>query len=485
MQKIFLTAVKNVAQGQLQGECLKTRKAAEGAWDDIVLKAKQFNELPEEGVSQNEIIEMCKEWSKYETVRWNGTKQFASGSVYHGEGLIDLQKEIFSLFAVSNPLHPEIFGFTAKMEREIVRMTAEYFWGTEDTCGIVTTGGTASIIMAVRTFKQRGLKKGILEPELVVPEGVHAAFDKACELMEVKIKFAPIDPKTFIVNVREMEKLINSNTIGIVGSTPNYAHGTMDPIEELSKLALKKDVLLHVDCCLGSFLMPTLKRMGKIDAKFGFDLPGVSTISIDTHKFGFTVKGSSVLLYKNRDLRREGYFSAVDWNGGIYITPGIPGSRTGAITACTWAVMVSQGRKGYQKHTKNIMDTVEIMTKGVNSIPELQLHGDPVSSVIAFSFKDAKYCPFALAEAMSKNKWSLSKLQNPNSLHICVTNCHVGHAEKFVEALQKSVFDVVNHPEKYKGGESAFYGACVAIPDGGVKSTLVRYFMDGFIDGPK
>jgi len=252
-QKIFLATVKNVARGQLDGECLKTRKAAEDAWAKIVLDAPQFNELPDKGIGREELLTMCKGWAAYEKKRWNGEKQFASGSVYHGEdGLIDVQKEIFSLFAVSNPLHPEIFGYTAKMEREIVRMSADYFFGTEDTCGIVTSGGTASIIMAMRTFKQWGFAKGITEPEVVAPFGVHAAFDKACELMEIKLIFAPLDEDTFTVKVGEMEKLINSNTIGIVGSTPNYAHGTMDPIVELSNLAIRKNILLHVDCCLGS-----------------------------------------------------------------------------------------------------------------------------------------------------------------------------------------------------------------------------------------
>jgi sphinganine-1-phosphate aldolase len=474
--------------GTIDSEGAKIRDSVRNTWSKEVLSTKANLEIPKEGLSQEELLGMVRRWSQLDRRSWDGTKAYVSGSVYHGDDLAELQKEVFALYAYSNPLHPDQFEFSTKMESEIVAMTRNWLWGDEDVVGVCTSGGTESIMNAVKTFRDWGRSVGITQPEIVAPMSVHAAFDKACYLMGLELIKLDVDMKTGTVNMKDVRRAVNSNTVALVGSAPNYPYGIVDPIEEMAALAKSKGIKLHVDCCLGSYLLPMFKRMGRPVPKFGFDVDGVSTISIDNHKYGYSCKGSSVLLFRNAELRKHCYFSCVEWVGGIYITPTIPGSRPGCISACTWAVMMHLGQNGYERIANDIAETVDCMRKGIDEIPELQLIGNPCSSVLSFGWVEGidvkKYNVYYIAEALMKHGWSIKKLQHPAVLHVCVTNVMTGKAPLFVDALKKAVTEVLQDPDQFQGGEAAMYAAGVSIPDTGTKSLLLINYLDAVLEGP-
>ena len=239
--------------------------------------------------------------------------------------------------------------------------------------------------MAIRAYKNWAREqKSIYHPELVVCQTAHAAFMKACEMYDIKCVIVTPNSKTFAVDPAVFRKAINSNTIAIVGSTPDYAHGVMDPITELSKLALEHDIGLHVDCCLGSFLLPTLQRMGYDIPAFDFEVPGVTSISADTHKFGYAQKGTSVVMFRDNTLRRHAYFTYTTSSIGMYCTPTIAGSRSGGIVAACWSAMMNMGEEGYQREAQLIMSAVHVLKEGIADIDGIEVCGSPVMSVVAW-----------------------------------------------------------------------------------------------------
>jgi len=264
-----------------------------------------------------------------------------------------------------------------------------------------------------------------------------------------------------------------------LGSAPTFPQGILDPIEALSKLALERQVGLHVDACLGSFLLPFLPACGYTLPVFDFRLPGVSSLSADTHKYGYAPKGTSVLMYSSQELRAYQYFVAPDWTGGIYASPGMPGSRPGGLIAAAWAAMVAMGRSGYEHCARVIMESATAIAKGIPLIPGLRVLGTPAMSVVAFASSDPSLNVFAVGEAMSKRHWNLNTLQHPASVHICCTYMHRGDvATKFLTDLADSVQQVRQHPELFKKGSAAIYGLAESLPD----TSLITDMCKGFLD---
>eukprot|EP00494_Astrolonche_serrata_P030033 UN30300 len=260
--QLFIKVGRTVASGTVNAQLDKMAKDFEYVWvpETRPSECKQFKVLPSEGLKEEEVIKYLTKWAKFEKRQWDGEELYQSGCVYHGAGFQELSTKAFELFHITNGLHLDTFIFTTKMSTEIVSMTAQLFNPTKETCGLLTSGGTESIILAVKSFRDWGKTKGITEPELVIPVTAHAAFCKGCEMMNIKIVKVPIHYDTWTVDLIALEKAINKNTIGIVGSSPNFPYGTIDPIPEMAKIARKHNIQLHVDCCLGSFMVPILKQ---------------------------------------------------------------------------------------------------------------------------------------------------------------------------------------------------------------------------------
>jgi glutamate/tyrosine decarboxylase-like PLP-dependent enzyme len=314
-----------------------------------------------------------------------------------------------------------------KMESEIISMTAKMLNGdtvkdhdsADEVCGTVTSGGTESIIMAMKTYRDFArAEKNIDEPEIIVPHTAHPAFDKAGEYFRIKMVHIPVAEPDFRVDPQALEAHINVNTVAIVGSAGNYPYGLIDPLEELSDIAVKHKIGFHVDGCLGGFILPWIEKLGYNVPVFDFRLPGVTSMSADTHKYGYALKGTSVVLYRSNKLRRYQYFNVPDWAGGMYASPTTAGSRSGGLTAATWASMVYLGEEGYLKAAKAIMKVADAIKEGVAEIPELTLIGDPT---FVISFRSDELDVFHVNDFMKTRGWRFNCLQLPPGMHFCVT----------------------------------------------------------------
>lgn len=440
-------------------------------------------EIPEKGRSRENVMAQMEEMRSLEEPRWK--EGYVSGAVYHGdEDYIEFLNEVYAINSQSNPLHSDLWPSNVKFESEIVSMSANMLGGNtggeidplERTCGVVTSGGTESILLAMKAYRDRARKRrGISNPEMVVPSTAHAAFDKAADYFRMEIKHVPVGDD-FRADVEATRKAITRNTVVMVGSAPSFPHGVIDPIEPLSNIATEHGIGFHVDACLGGFVLPWAEKLGYDVPPFDFRLGGVTSISADTHKFGYAFKGTSVVLYRGLDLRHFQYFKTTNWPGGVYFTPTFAGSRPGALNAVCWAAMVSNGRDGYMDSTRRILETAEFIREGIDEIPMLYVLGDPLW-VIAFASDELDV--YEILDFMSEKGWNLNGLQNPPSVHICVTLRHTqaGVAERFLQDLEEAS----RHAGKVKeSGERkiALYGMATLFPD----KTLVERGLDLYMD---
>jgi len=444
-----------------------------------------FTHLPRTGRGREKIIAEMEALKAREESKWKDG--FVSGAVYHGdEDHIDFLNRVYALNSQSNPLHTDVWPSTTKFEAEVVAMTANMLHAdsvTEDldaddeVCGVISSGGTESILLAMKTYRDWARDiKGISKPEMVVPKTAHAAFDKASQYFNIKMKRISID-KDFRADVDKTRDAITDNTIVIVGSAPQFPHGVIDPIEQLSELAREHDVGFHTDACLGGFVLPWAEKLGYEVPLFDFRLPGVTSISVDTHKYGYAAKGSSVILYRSPELRRYQFYTTTDWPGGLYLSPTFAGSRAGALSATAWATMLALGEEGYLKITRRILETGETVKKGIEAIPELYILGKPLWD-IAFSSETLDI--YKIMDFMGEKKWSLNGLQMPAAVHICLTHRHTqpGLAEKFIEDLKSAVKYVKEHPDKETEGVGRLYGMSASIPIKGVVDAFLKRYMD-------
>lgn len=338
----------------------------------------------------------------------------------------------------------------------------------------------------------------------ILPDTAHTAFRKAGEYFNIKIHLVACPAPAYQVDVHRVSRLINANTILLVGSAPNFPHGIIDDIAALSKLAVRRRLPLHVDCCLGSFLVPFLERAGFETAPFDFRLRGVTSISCDTHKYGFAPKGNSTVLYRSRQLRTYQYFVSPDWSGGVYASPGIAGSRPGALIAGCWVSLMRVGEAGYLDACAKIVGTAKKIAEAVTTTSpvlgaELELVGRPLVSVVAFRVRDASTLDiYDVADGMTAKGWHLNALQNPPAMHVAVTMPLTKVWEKLVADLEAVIEterekervraveagEVPGAANRKKGGAAkqgdtaALYGVAGSLPNKAVVVDLARGFLD-------
>ncbi|KAJ2309391.1 Dihydrosphingosine phosphate lyase [Coemansia sp. RSA 2705] len=461
----------------VQRNIAKAIKDIENSMNIDIPGETKFVSIPEHPMSDEEILAVLERRQNEAGVDWKNGR--ASGAVYHGgEELARLTNQAYAMFNLSNPLHPGVFPGLRRLEAEVVRMVLNLYNGSSECCGTTTSGGTESIIMAVRAHVVWGRKtRGIERPNIVVPITAHAAFDKAAEYFDIGITHVPVDQKTQRVEVKALERAIDSDTVLIVGSSATYPHGVADDLVALNDLALKHKVGFHIDSCLGSFIMPFLKEAGFPEVVCDFRLPGVTSISCDTHKYGFAPKGTSVVMYANKQLRHYQYFTIATWPGGIYASPTIAGSRCGAVIASCWAAMAKMGRDGYLQECKNIVGCRIKLQRAVEQIPELYVVGEPTSSVVAFASRWPVNI-YGVMDEMKHRGWDLNPMQDPPCLHIACTRLTVPVADEFIRDLNESVVAVKANPDGYTKGSQAIYGFAATVPD----STIVDEVAQGFID---
>lgn len=469
-----LPHVKNMIEKEIT-------KMSDGMSDDLnkaIDNTPYLVKLPEKGWSTEKIIEEATRYTEFGTFKWESG--CASGTVYNGsKDLTDVMTKVYGLSAWTNPLHPDVFPGVRKMEAEVVRMCCTLFNGDKDSCGCMTTGGTESIVMAVKAYRDYAINvRGIKKPEILVPVSAHAAFDKASYLLAMRIRHVPLDEKTMKVNVQAMRKMINKRTCMLVVSAPQFPHGVIDPVEEVAALGEEYSIPVHVDACLGGFLIPFMEEAGYPLPPFDFRVKGVTSISADTHKYGYAPKGSSVIMYRNSSWRHHQFFVTPDWPGGIYATATIGGSRSGGIVAACWAALMYHGLQGYIDYTSKIIQTAKKIEEGCRQIPGIFVFGKPDVSVVALGSNEFNI--YIVSDRMTKRGWNLNALQFPSSIHLAVTVLHTqsGVADKFISDVREISEDILKNPPEDVGGSAALYGMAQSIPDRSLVGELAWCYLD-------
>jgi len=437
-----------------------------------------FPRLPEDGLPRAEVTGLVERLAAAEESRWrNG---YASGAVYHGDPEhVAFLNRVYAAQSQSNPLHPDLWPSATKFEAEIVSMTANMLGARHAdpaarVAGTVSSGGTESILLAMKTYRDFArARRGIAEPEIVAPVTAHAAFDKAARYFDMPLVRVPVDAG-FKADLTAMADAITERTAVVVGSAPTFPHGVIDPIPEIAALAAEHGAGCHVDACLGGFIVPWAERLGYPVPPFDFRLPGVTSMSADAHKYGYAAKGSSVVLYRGKDLRQFQYYTTADWPGGLYLSPTFAGSRPGALSATCWAAMVSIGERGYTEAARRILETGAKVRDGIGQIPGLRVLGDPLW-VIAFAAEDGLDV-FQVLENMGARGWSLNGLQRPAAVHIAVTLRHTrpGVADRFLADLRESAEEVRANPG-VSTGMAPVYGMAASLPEELVHAMLGAY----------
>jgi glutamate/tyrosine decarboxylase-like PLP-dependent enzyme len=437
-----------------------------------------FPRLPEHGVPRAEVAGLIERLAAAEEPRWRGG--FASGAVYHGDPAhVAFLNRVYAAQSQSNPLHPDLWPSTTKFEAEIVAMTADMLGARHagpaaPVAGTVSSGGTESILLAMKAYRDYArARRGITEPEIVAPVTAHAAFDKAARYFGMPLIRVPVD-SGFRADLAAMADAVTERTAVVVGSAPTFPHGIIDPIPQIAALAAERGTGCHVDACLGGFIVPWAERLGYPVPPFDFRLPGVTSMSADTHKYGYAAKGSSVVLYRGKDLRQFQYYTTADWPGGLYLSPTFAGSRPGALSATCWAAMVSIGENGYLEAARRILETGAKVRDGIAGIPGVRVLGDPLW-VIAFATEDGPDV-FQVLENMSHRGWSLNGLQRPAAVHIAITLRHTlpGVADRFLADLRESVDEVRANPG-VSTGMAPVYGMAASLPGELVHAMLAAY----------
>jgi sphinganine-1-phosphate aldolase len=464
------------------------RKVASSLRDDVKKHRPtelRFDALPKDGIATTTILDQLEKFSIAESPSWRDGR--VSGGVYHGDQThIEFLNKVYALYSQANPLHADVWPSVARFEADIVNYSARIFGADPNTeeeqkiCGTLSSGGTESIMLAMKSYRDYARKhRGIRHGNIVAPVSAHPAFDKAAHTLDIQMIRTPVDADGR-ANIEAMKAAVNEQTIAMIGSACSFPHGVIDPIEALSSFALRRGVGFHTDACLGGFILGFANEAGFPVPKFDFSLPGVTSMSADTHKFGYAAKGTSVVLYRGKALRRSQYFTSPEWTGGLYVTPGFAGSRPGALIASAWATMMSLGRDGYVKHTRSILEAAREIRRAIEENPELRVVGDPLW-VIAFTSSEVDV--YRVLDEMSKRGWSLNGLQSPPAVHICVTLRHTqpGVVQKFAEDLRASVRAVRDLPPS-KDGMAPVYGLASSLPFKGMVSDLLCAYIDALYD---
>ena len=391
--------------------------------------------------------------------------------------ILEVAKEAYNAFFSENALNPMAFPSLRRMETEIVGMALSMLNAPEGAAGTMTSGGSESLLLAVKTA--RDARPDVVDPEMILPVTAHPALLKAAHTTRVKPVIVPTTP-AFGADVDAVKRALTDKTILVVGSAPQYPHGVMDPIADLAKLAEERGILCHVDACIGGFVLPWVDKLGYPVPPFDFRLSGVTSISADVHKYGYAAKGASIVMYRTRELRKKQFFVCGDWPGGLFGSPSVLGTRPGGAIAAAWAVMNYLGEEGYLDLARRAMAATKGIMAAVRETPGLHVIGEPVASILAIG-GDESLDLYVLAEKMEERGWRLDKQQRPASLHLTISPAHDAVVDAFAEdltACTKAAREAKARGEQPQGS-AAMYGMLGSLPDRAMVDGALLEFMDG------
>ena len=393
-------------------------------------------------------------------------------------------KESYHRFACENGLNPAAFKSLKKFETEVISATADILNGTKDVCGVVTSGGTESCLMAVKTYRDMARdKRRVKQPEMIMPETAHVAWFKASEYFGVKIRLVPL-LDDFTPDLKKLERMINRRTVMILGSAPEYPHGTIDPIAAMGEIAQKRKIPLHVDACVGGFILPFMAMNGEELPLWDYRVPGVTSISADIHKYGYAAKGASTITYRNLDYLRYQMFVYQNWPGGVFASSALLGTRPGGAYAAAWGVLQYFGKKGYRALASDTLEAVNRLKAGVEEIPELAVIGNPQGPLFAYKSINPELNIYAVGDQMDAMGWQVNRNQYPPGLHAMVTAQHLKVVDQYLDDLKKAVATVRARPELAEEGGAATYGMLAHVPlRGMVKKKVLEMYSEQYRAG--
>ncbi len=341
---------------------------------------------------------------------------------FAGDDVLDVAKQAYLAFFSENGLGPKAFPSLARFEREVLAMTLGLLHGGPHARGAMTTGGTESILLAVKAARDRARsRRGCLGvPEIIAPQTAHPAFDKAAHFLGLRVTRVPV-AADFRADPVAMADAVGPETIMLVGAAPAFPHGVMDPIAALGSIAVARDLWLHVDACVGGFIAPFAQRLGAAVPPFDFAVEGVRSISADLHKYGFAAKGASTILYRDQESFAHQAYRFDDWPRGAYATQTLVGTRPGGAIAAAWAVMNYLGEDGYLRITARILAVRRALEDGVRALG-LEVWGEPQLGIV--SFGTASLDMAAVADAMDARGWMTGRLTAPPGLHLMLNLTH-------------------------------------------------------------
>jgi glutamate/tyrosine decarboxylase-like PLP-dependent enzyme len=388
-----------------------------------------------------------------------------------------LVKEAASMFMIENGLSPMTFPSLLKMENEVISMVLSLMEGDDKTVGCLTAGGTESIFMAIKSARDwaRKEKPEIEKPQMVVPVTAHPAWNKAAHYLGIDIVMVPVDDG-FRADPQAMQAAINENTIIIGATAVTYPHGMVDPIEAIGAIAAENKLWMHVDACLGGLMLPFLRKLGYAVPAYDFRVGGVTSISADIHKYAYTPKGISTVLYRNSDLRKYQFFMYADWPGGVYGTPSMAGGRPGGVLAAAWAVLNHLGEDGFLRLAQDARVATERLMAGIEEIPPLFVLGEPEATVFAFGGHGVNI--YELSARLKERGWHAEAQHLPASLHMTVSPIHNTVVDDFLEDLKKAVVDLPSVDAKDVSDMSAMYGMIGTMTDRKMAKEFALAYLD-------
>jgi len=389
--------------------------------------------FPSQPTSADQILDSITEMQKGDA-DWRHGRLFSL--IYHSESELEevakaAYMSCFSLNALSHGAFPSL----AHMEAEIIGMTADLL-GQPGAPGSLTSGGSESNFLALKTARDRMREviPQIKEPEVIVPWSGHPSLSKASGYLGLKVIRAKLDSEQR-ADLASVKKSITPDTILIVGSAPSWPHGVVDPIVEMAKLASSRNVMMHVDACVGGFVLPFAKRLGRPVPEFDLTVDGVTSISADIHKFGYSSKGASVVLYRTDDIYAFQPFDFEDWTGGDYAVSTVLGSRPGGAVAAAWATLRYLGLPGYLELTRRALAATEGFMNAVNEVEGFYVEGDPQYNLFAFGSRDLDIR--AVFVGLEEAGWHpLLQGNPPSSLHLTLTPSHDRVVDEFGHDLR-------------------------------------------------
>jgi len=393
--------------------------------------------------------------------------------------VLEVAKDAYLRFFSENALNPMTFPSLRRFESEVLDMAQGLLHAPDGAAGSMSSGGSESLLLAVKTARDwaRAERPDVKAPQMLLPVTAHPALLKAAHMVGIEPVLVPVRAD-FTADVDAAKRLVTDRTILVVGSAPQYPHGVLDPIAELAALAESRGVLCHVDACIGGFFLPWVEDLGYDVTPWDFRVRGVTSISADLHKYAYTAKGASIVMYRTRALRRYQHFVHADWPGGLFGSPSVLGTRPGGAIAAAWAVMKYLGAEGYRDLTKRAMDATTRIARGIRETPGLEILGKPVMSCLAIGAKDDKVDLYVVGDLLQAKGWRMDRQQNPPSLHLTVSPAHDAIADQLVEDFRAATKHVVDTGAQAEGA-AAMYGMLGKLPDRGFVREALLDFMDG------